>query len=78
MLYHPFFVTPAIFKPGSMVLKPLDSRLNFGMTEKKVVTPECFYQGSTALKTKEEAKTWMPDKDFRNDRWCGCLAKFQV
>jgi len=26
------------------------------MTEKKVVTPECFYQGSTALKTKRRSK----------------------
>ncbi len=25
------------------------------------VIPECFYQGSTALKTKEKAKTWIPD-----------------
>ncbi|MGB4411932.1 MAG: hypothetical protein WBI47_04520 [Atribacterales bacterium] len=44
-----FFVTPAIFKPGSMVLKNqrrrnLDSRLKIsGMTEKKVVTPDWFY-----------------------------------
>ena len=34
-LYCPFFVTPAIFKPGSMVLK-----------------------------TKEKAKTWIPNKRF--------------
>jgi len=25
------------------------------------VTPECFYQGSTVLKTKEKAKAWIPD-----------------
>ena len=35
-------VPPAIFKPGSMVLKPLDSRLNFGNDERGV-TSEWFY-----------------------------------
>jgi len=32
---------------------------------KRDITPECFYQGSTVFKTKEEAKTWIPDKKFR-------------
>ena len=48
-------VTPAIFKPGSMVLKNqrksknLDSRLKIsGMTAGEVI-PECFY---------EESKQW--------------------
>jgi len=43
-------VTPAIFKPGSTVLKNMDSRLKIsGMTEGEVVTPEWFYQGSISI-----------------------------
>jgi len=29
------------------------------------VTPEWFYQGSMVFKTKEKARTWIPDKKFR-------------
>jgi len=32
--YHPFFVTPAIFKPGSTVFKNLGALLDFRQREK--------------------------------------------
>ncbi len=53
MVLSPFFVTPAIFKPGSMVLKKIkgkiknvDSRLKISGMTKKGVIPEWFYEGS--------------------------------
>jgi len=43
---------PEVFKNKR---KNLDSRLKIsGMTEKEVVTPECFYQGSRSIKTKDK------------------------
>jgi len=44
-------VTPAIFKPGSMVFKNqrrrnLDSRLKISGMTKRDITPEWFYEGS--------------------------------
>jgi len=44
----PFFVTPAIFKPGSTAFKTSGFPIkNFGNDERGV-TPECLYEGPTA------------------------------
>jgi len=68
----PLYSLPEKAKTQKEKEKPLDSRLKIsGMTEgvdflnasiiTLFVTPECFYQGSTVLKTKEKAKAWIPD-----------------
>ncbi|MDI9608042.1 MAG: hypothetical protein QM228_07270 [Atribacterota bacterium] len=49
----PFFVTPAIFKPGSMVLKAFGFLIrDFRHDKKKGVIPEWFYEGSKLFKGK--------------------------
>jgi len=35
-------------------------------------------RGPQYLKQKKKKKRGFPTKDFGNDGWCGCLAKFQA
>ena len=46
MVLLPLFVTPAIFKPGSMVLKASGFPIKDFGNDGRGVTPEWFYEGS--------------------------------
>ena len=62
MVLLPLFVTPAIFKPGSMVLKNSGFPIKDFGNDGRGVTPEWFYEGS---KQWEGKNLWMPDKKFQ-------------
>jgi len=69
----PLFVTPAIFKPGSTVLKNVDSRLKIsGMTEK-------YYKGALPPHNpRKKLKHGCLIKDFRHDGRRGSLLNASI